>query len=124
MVLLGTVFPLLVEELTNRKISVGAPYFNRMVGPIVIALLFLMGIAPVLPWRKASIETMRHRLVWSAWGGGLTVVVAVALGATGFAPLLIFGLGGFVAGVRHPPDRAGHAGGRAGGASWAAPTAA
>jgi cytochrome c-type biogenesis protein CcmF len=97
-VLLGTVFPLLVEELTNRKISVGAPYFNRMVGPIVIALLFLMGIAPVLPWRKASIETMRHRLVWSAWGGGLTIVVAVALGATGFAPLLIFGLGGFVAG--------------------------
>ncbi len=69
-----------------------------MVGPIVIALLFLMGVGPVLPWRKASVETLRHRLLIPAWVGVGVVVLAVALGARGIIPLVVFGLGGFVAG--------------------------
>ena len=53
-VLLGTVFPLIVEALQDGdRISVGAPYFDRMTMPIGLALLFLMAVAPVLPWRKA-----------------------------------------------------------------------
>jgi cytochrome c-type biogenesis protein CcmF len=97
-VLLGTVFPLLVEAVNGDRISVGVPYFDRMAMPIGLALLFLMAIAPVLPWRKASGELLRHRLEWPAWIGTLTVLVAVVLGARGFAPLLAFGLGGFAAG--------------------------
>ncbi len=98
-VLLGTVFPLIVEAVNDSKITVGGPYFNRMTGPIVIALLFLMGVAPALPWRKASGETLRHRLLVPAWVGTGTVVLAVALGARGIVPLVVFGLGGFVAGA-------------------------
>jgi cytochrome c-type biogenesis protein CcmF len=53
-VLLGTVFPLVVEAVNDERISVGTPYFNRMTAPIGLALLFLMAVAPALPWRKAS----------------------------------------------------------------------
>jgi hypothetical protein len=60
-VLLGTVFPLLSEAINGQRISVGSPYFDRMTMPIVVALLFIMAIAPVLPWRKASGELLRPR---------------------------------------------------------------
>ena len=98
-VLLGTVFPLIVEAVQNRTIKVGAPYFESLSIPFGIILLFLMAIAPVLPWRKASTELLRDRLFWPAWGGVIAMVVPLIFGATGFAPLLAFGLGGFAGGA-------------------------
>jgi cytochrome c-type biogenesis protein CcmF len=98
-VLLGTVFPLIYEALKDETITVQRPYFDRMTMPLGLALLFLMAIAPVLPWRKASTELLRHRLLWPAWGGAGAIVLAVLIGARGFAPLLAFGLGGFAAGA-------------------------
>ncbi|MEL7209167.1 MAG: cytochrome c-type biogenesis CcmF C-terminal domain-containing protein, partial [Actinomycetota bacterium] len=98
-VLLGTVFPLIVEAINDDQISVGVPYFNRMAVPIGLALLFMMAVAPVLPWRAASGELIRHRLHVPAWIGTAAVVVAVLLGARGLAPVLAFGLGGFAAGA-------------------------
>jgi cytochrome c-type biogenesis protein CcmF len=97
-VLLGTVFPLIVEALNDDQISIGVPYFNRMATPIGLALLFMMAVAPVLPWRAASGELLRHRLQIPAWIGTGAVVLAVLLGARGLAPVLAFGLGGFAAG--------------------------
>jgi cytochrome c-type biogenesis protein CcmF len=97
-VLLGTVFPLLVEAINDERISVGTPYFNRMTTPIGLTLLFLMGVAPVLPWRKARVELLRHRLLWPAVAGTTAMVLAVALGAHGLAPTLAYGLAGFAAG--------------------------
>ena len=98
-VLLGTVFPLIVEAVQNRTIKVGAPYFESLSIPFGIILLFLMAIAPVLPWRKASTELLRDRLFWPAWGGVIAIVVPLIFGATGLAPLLAFGLGGFAGGA-------------------------
>jgi cytochrome c-type biogenesis protein CcmF len=98
-VLLGTVFPLVVEAVSDDQLSVGEPYFNRMTMPVGLLLLFLMAMAPVLPWRKASTELLRVRLFWPAVAGTAALVVAVALGARGLAPLLAFGLGGFAAGA-------------------------
>lgn len=97
-VLLGTVFPLVIEAFDDERISVGTPFFNRMSIPIGLALLFLMAVAPVLPWRKASGELLRHRLLWPAWIGTACVVVAVLVGNRGLATLAAFGLGGFAAG--------------------------
>lgn len=97
-ILLGTLFPLVVEAINDDRISVGVPYFNRMTMPIGLTLLFLMAIAPVLPWRKASGELLRHRLIWPAWIGVGSLIFAVVIGARGFAPVLAFGLGGFAAG--------------------------
>ena len=97
-VLLGTVFPLIVEALQDRRLSVGRPFFDRMTTPLGLALLTLMAIAPVLPWRKASTELLRQRLFWPACLGVACIVVPVLLGADGVTPLLAFGLGGFAAG--------------------------
>jgi cytochrome c-type biogenesis protein CcmF len=98
-VLLGTVFPLVVEALNGERITVGEPFFDTMAMPLGIALLFLMAVAPVLPWRKASMETLASRLHWPGWLGAASLGVAVLAGARGLAPLLAFGLGGFAAGA-------------------------
>ncbi|HEY5663475.1 MAG TPA: heme lyase CcmF/NrfE family subunit [Ilumatobacter sp.] len=98
-VLLGTVFPLIVEALQDRRTVVGSPYFDRLSMPIGIALLFLMAVAPVLPWRKASRELLRERLFWPAWCGAGVLAVAVLAGADGWAPLIAFALAGFAAGA-------------------------
>lgn len=102
-VLLGTVFPLLAEAINGDQLSVGAPYFNRMTAPVGFTLLFLMAVAPALPWRKASTETLQQRLLWPAWAGTLTVVTSVVAGLRGLGALLAFGLGaaGAAAAVRH-----------------------
>jgi cytochrome c-type biogenesis protein CcmF len=94
-VLLGTVYPLLAEALQGRRLSVGEPYFDRMTTPIGIALLFLMAVAPALPWRVTSGEVLRHRLIVPAWIGAATMVVALVLGARGITDLLVFGLASF-----------------------------
>ena len=98
-VLLGTVFPLILEAINGARISVGRPYFDRMTMPIALSLLFLMAVAPVLPWRKASGELLRTRLQWPAWFAAFTLVVCVMAGVRGLAPLLTFGLGAFAAGA-------------------------
>ena len=98
-VLLGTVFPLLVEALNDDQLSVGSPYFDRMAVPIGLTLLFLMAVAPVLPWRKASTEVLATRLFWPAWAGAGAILVALLLGARGLAPLAAFGLGAFAGGA-------------------------
>jgi cytochrome c-type biogenesis protein CcmF len=98
-VLLGTVFPLVVEAVNDERMTIGRPYFDRMAMPIGLALLSIMAIAPVLPWRKASSELLSQRLFWPAWAGTGAVVVAVLIGARGLAPLVAFGLGGFAAGA-------------------------
>ena len=49
-VFLGTIYPLLIEALTNNKISVGAPYFNSTVVPIIIPTILIMGVAPTMNW--------------------------------------------------------------------------
>ena len=97
-VLLGTVFPLVVEATRGDTLSVGPPYFNRMTMPIGLVILLLMAVAPVLPWRKASGELLRDRLWWPSWIALGSLALAVVLGARGVAPLVAFGLGGFAAG--------------------------
>ncbi|MBX3312927.1 MAG: heme lyase CcmF/NrfE family subunit [Actinobacteria bacterium] len=98
-ILLGTVFPLISEALADDRVTVGVPYFERMSMPIGMVLLFLMAVAPVLPWRKASMETLATRLIWPGWVGAGALAFAILTGARGFAPLLAFFLAGFAAGA-------------------------
>jgi cytochrome c-type biogenesis protein CcmF len=94
-VLLGTVYPLLAEALQSRQVSVGEPYFDRMTTPLGVALLFIMAIAPALPWRTTSNEVLRRRLLVPAWFGAGVMILALALGAHGFPETLTFGLAAF-----------------------------
>jgi cytochrome c-type biogenesis protein CcmF len=96
-VLLGTIFPLVVEALANRQSTVGGPYFVQTTVPLFLLLLFLMGIGPRLPWRRASPEQVRRRLTLPA-AAGAAVVVGVALaGVRNLAAVVAFGLAAFVA---------------------------
>jgi cytochrome c-type biogenesis protein CcmF len=96
-VLLGTVFPLIAEAVNGDQLSVGAPYFNRMTGPVALTLLFLMAVAPVLPWRKASGDVLHRRLLAPAWVAAAVLVICVATGIRGVITLVAFGLGAFAA---------------------------
>jgi cytochrome c-type biogenesis protein CcmF len=96
-VLLGTVYPLLYEALTQQQVTVGAPFFNTVAVPAGLTLLFLMAVAPALSWRKMSGAVLWHRLAVPAWIGVLTVVLCVIAGLRGGAPLIGFGLGAMAA---------------------------
>ena len=98
-VLLGTVWPLIVEAVNGERLSVGRPWFDFFGMVLGLGLLLMMAIAPVLPWRKTSAETLAKRLQWPAWTGVGAVVFAVIVQARGLAPLAAFGLGGFAAGA-------------------------
>jgi cytochrome c-type biogenesis protein CcmF len=74
-VLFGTLFPLIVEAVADARVSVGAPYFERVIGPLALGLLVLAGIGPTLPWGNWTAES-RRRLVP---GGLAAATAAVAL---------------------------------------------
>lgn len=97
-VFLGTFYPLLVDATSGEKISVGAPYFDRVFAPMMIALLAVMAIAPMLKWRQDNLA--RYKTVF--FRAGLFVLAAVFLTlmigrsvlgaiAVGFAAWLIAG---------------------------------
>ncbi|HVC24174.1 MAG TPA: heme lyase CcmF/NrfE family subunit [Acidimicrobiales bacterium] len=98
-VLLGTVFPLVVQAIDNQSLSIGRPFFDAFTVPIGIALLFLMSVAPALPWRKAAPGVLRERLAVPAWIAALVLVACVAGGVRGLTPLVAFTLGAFAASV-------------------------
>jgi cytochrome c-type biogenesis protein CcmF len=79
-VLSGTLFPVFSEWFTNNRISVGAPFFNKVMIPIGLAILFLTGVGPLLAWRKTSVDSMKRNFGWPLLVGGLSGVAALALG--------------------------------------------
>ena len=96
-VLLGTLYPLLYEAVTQQQVTVGAPFFNTVAIPVGLTLLFLMAVAPVLSWRKINGTVLWQRLAIPVWIGVGTVVLCVAFGLRGVATLIGFGLGAMAA---------------------------
>jgi cytochrome c-type biogenesis protein CcmF len=96
-VLVGTLFPLVAEAVRGVKVSVGGPYFNRMSLPIIAALVFLMGVGPALPWKKASRAEVREKLVPPLIGAAILAVVGLAMRIHDVYGLLIFALVGYAA---------------------------
>jgi cytochrome c-type biogenesis protein CcmF len=94
-VLLGTLYPLLAEALRGVKVSVGAPFFNKMTLPICATLLFLVGVGPMLPWRVADRNELKRTL--RAPVAGLVLALALALlgGVRSPYGLLAFAFAGF-----------------------------
>ncbi len=92
----GTLNPLITEGLLGTKINVGPPYFNRVNVPIGICLLALMGIGPVIAWRRASGRNLRRNFLWPTLAAGAAAASSILMGAGGPAPVLTFSLGVFV----------------------------
>ena len=89
-VLLGTLYPLLLDALGLGKISVGPPYFDAVFVPIMTPVVFLMGVAPLARWRQTALPDLAKRLRWAA---GLTVIAALLTGwlAGHISPLATLG---------------------------------
>jgi len=94
--LLGTTWPILSELFTGDKLAVSAPFFNKVNGPIFALLLLLVGIGPLLAWRRTDRKTLRHQFTWPAVGAILVVGVVVALGERRPLPTLAFATVGLV----------------------------
>jgi cytochrome c-type biogenesis protein CcmF len=75
-VMLGTLYPMLLDALGLDKISVGAPYFDSVFVPIMTPAIFLMGIAPLARWKSARLPQLAVRLRWAAL---VSVATAIAL---------------------------------------------
>jgi cytochrome c-type biogenesis protein CcmF len=124
-VLLLTTFPMLSEAVTGRKVTMGPPIFNLVNIPWALVLLVLMGIGPLIAWRKAGRDNLRRNFLWPSLAGlwlFLLLVIAnmrplwgatrtgfdrlLALDVAGvldqvkhFYPALTFGIGAFVLGT-------------------------
>jgi cytochrome c-type biogenesis protein CcmF len=77
----GTLFPILSEYVVGNKVTVGAPWYNRVAIPIGLFLLFLTGVGPLLPWRSASLRSIRRNFVLPIIALWATVIVCLAFGA-------------------------------------------
>jgi cytochrome c-type biogenesis protein CcmF len=95
-ILLGTIFPLLSEAVAGVQVSVGAPYFNSVIVPLFLCMVFLMGVGPMIAWRKASWDNLKRNFFWPALSSLILAVILFAWRVRDFLPLLGFTLLGFV----------------------------
>ena len=93
----GTVYPLVSRATTGEEISVARPFFDQVNGPLMLGLIFLMGVGPLLPWRRATPASVRRALLAPALTGVTVAAVLVALGMREPFALIGFGLGAVVA---------------------------
>ncbi len=98
-VLLGTMYPLIAEAFRGVKVSVGAPYFNQMSIPIALALVFLTGVGPALPWRRGSPKLLRKKFLWPTVAADLAAIVFFVVGVRNFWTLLTLVLSVFAVGL-------------------------
>ncbi|MBL8367109.1 MAG: heme lyase CcmF/NrfE family subunit [Candidatus Accumulibacter sp.] len=90
-VLLGTLYPLVIDALGLGKLSVGPPYFETVFVPLVAPALFLMGIGPLARWRQDEALSLARRLRWALAVSAVTALVApFALGS--WTPWVGFGM--------------------------------
>jgi len=96
-VLLGTLYPIIAEAISGAQLSIGRPYFDRVEVPLALALLFLMGVGPQLPWHGASRASLERQFtvpILAAAGGAL---IAVLVGISSAFAVLTYALAAFVA---------------------------
>ncbi len=79
-ILWGTLFPVLSEYVVGSKVTVGAPFYNRVAIPIGLFLLFLTGVGPLLPWRATSLKSIRRNFVLPVIALWAAVIVCLAVG--------------------------------------------
>jgi cytochrome c-type biogenesis protein CcmF len=88
-ILIGTIYPIIIEVLTNKRISVGGPYFNSTVLPILLPGFLLMSIAPVLSWQTNKIKKFRIYVIFFLI---LSLVITIKSYLTAFNPWGFIGL--------------------------------
>jgi cytochrome c-type biogenesis protein CcmF len=95
-IFLGTIFPLLSEAIAGTQVSVGAPYFNSVTVPLFLLLIFLMGVGPMIAWRRASWDNLKRNFLWPSTGALIFAIALFFWRVQDFLPLLGFTLLAFV----------------------------
>ena len=95
-VLLGTLYPLVAEAISGAQLSIGGQYFDRVEIPVALALLFLMGIGPQLPWHGASRATLERQFTAPIVAAAFGALAALITGTTALPAVLTYALGAFV----------------------------
>src|SRR5213593_1415991 len=98
-VFFGTVFPLLSEAVRGVKVSVGAPFFNQVNVPLFLSLIFLMGVGPLIAWRRASLDNLKRNFLWPVMIGAVAALVLRLFGVGNVLVLTAMALVVFVAGT-------------------------
>lgn len=93
----GVVYPLFSDLARDVSVSVSSPYFDRVNGPVLLGIVLMMGIGPLLPWRKASARSLKQWFVWPTVVGVLTIVVLLVFGVKRPVAIFAFGVVAFVA---------------------------
>lgn len=96
-VFVGTLYPLFLEALTGGKVTVGAPYYNQVLPPLMLGIVLLMGIGPLIPWRKASVARLKQDLLLPLGCGLLATAAGFMLGMREAYPLIGLGVACFAA---------------------------
>jgi cytochrome c-type biogenesis protein CcmF len=94
-VLWGTTFPLISEGIFKQKIQVGPPFYNRVNVPLGLILLFLLGVGPIIAWRKATPRNLKRNFAGPLAVGALVGIALRIAGVTHPYALLTFALASF-----------------------------
>jgi cytochrome c-type biogenesis protein CcmF len=95
----GTLFPVLSEAVRGVKITVGPPFFNRVNAPLALGLIFLMGVGPLIAWRRTTPRNLIQSFAAPAIFGVATGLCAFAAGLHQWYALTAFSLAAFVLGT-------------------------
>ncbi|MEO7277740.1 MAG: heme lyase CcmF/NrfE family subunit, partial [Sphingomicrobium sp.] len=87
-VFVGTLYPLFVEALSGEKLSVGAPYFNAVAGPLALLLALLVGLGPLLAWRRERRPVIKRLTVPALIGATMVAITMIIAPAMGLLPRL------------------------------------
>ena len=96
-VFVGTLYPLMVEAVSGEKLSVGAPYFNAVAGPLALILALLVGIGPLLTWRRQTRPVLSRLKVPALLGATALLVTIVVAPGIAVLPRLTFTVAAFLA---------------------------
>src|ERR1700736_5819679 len=95
----GTIFPVISEAVRGVKITVGPPFFNKVNGPLALGLVFLMGVGPLIAWRRTSPQTMLRTFLAPLTMGVSAGVVVFAMGLRQWYVLTALSLAAFALGT-------------------------
>jgi cytochrome c-type biogenesis protein CcmF len=96
-VFVGTLYPLFIEALTGEKLSVGAPYFNAVAGPLALILAVLVGVGPLLSWRRERRPVLRRLATPALLGASALVITIILWPGMSILPRLGFAVAAFLA---------------------------
>ena len=98
-VFVGTLYPLFVEAVSGEKLSVGAPYFNAVAGPLALILAVLVGIGPLIAWRREQRPVLKQLTIPALLGVTALAITIILARDMHILPRLGFMIAAYLAGA-------------------------